>query len=245
MNLLRGSGTVLQTCPVCTGTVAKQRKHPAFETPGQRLKPHVKYECETCGHVYTTWLPHDIDDVAALYERCYPVDGSPTPRLDAEKELVERVVRQRGGVDAVLDFGCGDNHPVIDQLEAVYACDVRPGYPYSGRLFRFDPDEPPPRTFDAIVSVDAIEHVQHIKRAWQWFNLSLPVGGLMAHSFPLADHHRPDHHFRRIPFHGCLFSERSLVLWADRMGFRFLGAAPLSSSDVGTVYWFEKLATPP
>jgi hypothetical protein len=162
--------------------------------------------------------------------------------------LVRRLIERLGSDIDVLDFSCGDNYPILEQEfdASLYACDIRSGYPYDGdTFFRFDPVSEPERTFEAILSVDALEHVSEPEPTWRYFNHVLPTGGIMAHSFPTATEYPRGHHFFRIPFHACLFSTESLNLWAERMGFSYRGSESLPDSDVGEVYWFKKERTIP
>ncbi|WP_161803751.1 methyltransferase domain-containing protein [Halolamina sediminis] len=223
---------------------ARLLRYPPFDTPGRQLPRHIKYECKECNHVSAEWFP-DTDKLGVLYEDCYPSKSdSPNPRIHSEVEIINRIVNRLGDGVNVLDFSCGDNYPILqkDLDVSLRACDVRTGYPYDGdRFFKFNPDSEPEQTFQAIFSVDALEHVSELESTWRYFNRALTMGGLMAHSFPTATAYPKGHHFYQIPFHANLFSEESLDRWAEKMGFAYTGSDPLPSSDVGSVHWFKKV----
>ncbi|MCK4326937.1 MAG: methyltransferase domain-containing protein [Candidatus Diapherotrites archaeon] len=236
---------VLMACPVCESVEARVLHYPPFKTPLKRLPAHDKYLCENCGHVYSKIFPEDILQMGKIYTYCYGQNTEATPRKESEKRLQYELIEKLGRGGAYLDFSCGNNFSVAYELRKegteAYACEIREGYPYDDKIFfRYNPREPFTEKFDGISSVDAIEHIQGIRQAWQFFNKSLKKNGLMAHSFPTTFKYGHNHHFFRIPFHTCLFSEKSLRLWSKKMGFKYLGEASLKNSDVGVSYWFKK-----
>lgn len=245
-----GWGTLTAaSCPVCRCVRSTRLRYPSFEAPNTTVPPHDKYECRSCGHVFTRWLPDDVDDVGNVYSEAYD-DGrpEPNPRKPVERTLLDRAIEQMGSEGRYLDFSCGDNYSVVGDCRSegldVHGCDIRESFPTDlDGLFRYHPEMSVERPFDGIVSVDALEHVQDVGSAWRFLNRSLVEGGVMLHSFPTAFRFHKGHHFFRIPFHACLFSRESLSRWSEHMGFEYLGERELPDSDVGYYYAFEKTRT--
>lgn len=239
---------VAASCPVCRHVEATRLRYPRFETANMIIPSHDKYECRSCGHVFTRWLPDDIDDLGDLYSMAYDTDeiAGPNPRKSAERKLLNRAMEERGADGNYLDFSCGHNYSVVTDArsdgEQVYGCDIRDSFPVEREgLFQYHPEMSVPREFDGIVSVDALEHVQDLEAAWQFLNRALVEGGVMLHSFPTAFRFHRGHHFFQIPFHACLFSRESLSRWSERIGFAYRGERELPGSDVGYYYAFEKV----
>lgn len=238
---------VAASCPVCGHVRSLQLSYPPFETPHLPIPAHDKYKCCTCGHVFTQWLPNEINALGDLYSEAYDEEGTPAPnpRKSAERRLLDMSMEEHQE-GSFLDFSCGNNYSVVMEARSegfdVYGCDIRESFPAELEgLFQYHPSMDVPRTFDGIVSVDALEHVQDMESAWRFLNRSLEDGGVMLHSFPTAFRFHRGHHFFQIPFHACLFSRESLSRWSKQMGFKYRGEHVLTGSDVGYYYEFEKV----
>ena len=240
----------LATCPVCNHYQAYILPYPAFKTPLKKLPPHDKYLCSYCGHVYTRWLSQSVNQIGQIYSACYDQKEqrkiNANPRKTAQKKLLLLLAKKTKKQGCYLDFACGDNFSIAADLRKeglkVWACEIRNKYPYDNKVFfRYNPSKPFKKKLAGIASLDAIEHIQTIKKTWRFFNLSLKKNGLMVHSFPTAFRYHYYHRFFRIPFHACLFSRKSLLLWSKKMGFKYLGEEALPESDVGVCYWFKKV----
>lgn len=239
---------VAASCPVCRHVEAARLQYPAFDTENVRIPTHDKYECRSCGHIFTRWLPDDVDDLGELYSKAYDTDETPepNPRKSAERELLDRAMEEQGKEHRILDFSCGNNYSIVTEARSdghqVFGCDIRDSFPAEREgLFYYHPEMSVPHEFDGIVSVDALEHVQDIESTWRFLNRALVEGGVMLHSFPTAFRFHRGHHFLQIPFHACLFSRESLSRWSERMGFAYRGERELLDSDVGYYYAFEKV----
>lgn len=239
---------VAKSCPVCQHIEAIRLRYPAFETPNITIPPHDKYECQSCGHVFTKWLPNDIHNLGNLYSKAYDTDEvvKPNPRKSIERKLLDRIMEDLGDENRYLDFSCGNNYSVVTEArsngEQVFGCDIRESFPDDQEgLFHYHPEMTISCEFDGIISVDALEHVQDIESTWRFLNRSLVKGGIMLHSFPTAFRFHKGHHFFQIPFHACLFSRQSLRQWSEKMGFEYRGERKLFGSDVGYYYVFEKV----
>lgn len=238
---------VAASCPVCQNIEATQFRYPSFGTPGEEIPPHNKYRCRSCGHMFTRWLPPNIDDIGDLYSRAYDTHEEPeaNPRKEIERVLLNESMEECGKNGCYLDFSCGNNYEAVLEARSkghnIFGCDIRESFPADQEgLFQYHPEMNRSQDFDAIVSVDAVEHIQNIESAWKFFNKSLKEGGLMLHSFPTAFRFNLGHHFMQIPFHACLFSEESLHRWSQQMGFKYCEERELPGSDVGYYYVFEK-----
>lgn len=240
---------VLMQCPICDNLEAYILHYGSFRTSrGNKLASHNKYICAKCSHVYSNWFHTETNKMGELYanffhDRPWPI--APNPRKKAQEELINMLIQKRDKDGDYLDFACGSNFSIAYEMREkdvnVFACDIRNDLPYDNEiLFKCTPSKPFDEKFDGISSIDAIEHIQNIYETWKFFNKSLKKDGLMVHSFPTTFKYSYAHYFFRIPFHFCLFSKESLLLWCDKMGFEYLGEENLHGSDVGECYWFKK-----
>jgi SAM-dependent methyltransferase len=242
-------------CPVCEGTAAKSIgfgragyvNGPSAALP--EVQTHRKYLCSHCGHLFTPWLDGDLQQVSAKYGGIYGSDQlyRENERAAFQLGLIQYALKHlgRGQGVRVLDFGCGPNisptKKMRDRGYDVRCCDILEGYPYDGEVFfRYRLEEA--RwfgSFDAIVSIDVMEHLGDTVSAWRNLNRLLKPGGMMAHCFPTRMHYSLRHACCSTPFHTCIFSWKSLQILTGKTGFR-LEAIDSFNADVPFVFRFRK-----
>jgi SAM-dependent methyltransferase len=126
-------------------------------------------------------------------------------------------------------------------MEAL-SCDILPHYPYDGQFFfRYDPnDRSRDGQFEAIISIDVIEHLGNTLDAWKSLNKLLKPNGVMAHSFPSRIHFSLLHDHCAAPFHTSLFSRKSLELLSAKAGFSLEAIEPFPAG-IPYVFRFRKI----
>lgn len=243
-------------CPICGFNATKSIlfgraqyvNGPSAELP--EVKSHRKFLCEACGHFFTSWLDGDLSEVSSKYQGIYNNNKllKENGRASYQLGLMKYVLQKSGGIDKlrILDFGCGPNVSPTKTMRAaghdVHCCDILDIYPYDGDVFfRYDLSkvrslEP----FDAIVSIDVVEHLGNTFEAWRGFNKMLKLGGKMAHCFPSRFHYSLRHKYCTTPFHTCIFSKQSLSIILKKAGFQLSAIDPFSA-DVPYVFYFEKV----
>jgi len=214
------------------------------------VQTHRKYLCPHCGHFFTLWLDIDVEQISTKYQGIYDADQlfRENERAAYQLDLIRYALRHLEGKDnvAILDFGCGPNtSPTMTMRGAGYdvrCCDILSGYAYDGDIFfHYDPaDTRWLGSFDAIVSIDVIEHLGNTVSAWHNLNHLLKADGIMAHCFPTRLHYGLHHNYCATPFHTCIFSRKSLQILAAKSGFKLEAIEPFQA-DVPFVFRFRKI----
>ena len=243
-------------CPVCDRSKTKSISFgcdrringPSATLP--EVRSHVKYVCMGCGHYFTAWLDTDLEQIGEKFEGIYESDQlfRENSRAAYQLNLLSYALKRLEGKSAprILDFGCGPNtSPTMTMREDghdVRCCDILGSYPYDGDIFfRYDGEDTRwERQFDAIVSIDVIEHLGNTRSSWRELNRLLAPDGIMAHCFPTRLHYGLRHPCCRTPFHTCIFSRESLQLIAEKSGFRLEAIKPFDA-DVPYVFYFRKI----
>ncbi|MEI6788335.1 MAG: methyltransferase domain-containing protein [bacterium] len=246
-------------CPICESSkhmVLECGKTP-FVTGASKTLPEVrncrKFQCSTCGHIWTPWLNQDLGNVSAIYDGIFQESSNESIdvnfRSAYQLELLTLAFAETGGKKPCLDFGCGPNFSVTQLLNKLglpaYCCDISNHYPYDGKtFFRHSYDTRWTHQFGGIASVDVIEHLGNTVETWRYFNQILQPEGVMYHIFPTTLHYDLRHHYVTNAFHLCIFSEQSLTLLCEKTGFEFCGMVPsiISSSDptLQNIFHFKK-----
>lgn len=242
-------------CPICGRTTASCAVYgPAEYVNGPSatlplVQGHTKYLCKHCGHFFLPWAGTDLEDTRAMYRGIYAGDVGKTENKRAafQLNLIRYVIGHLGtqANPVVLDFGCGPNtSPAQRMREAGYdvrCCDILDAGPADAAVFfQYDPaDSRWNGRFDAIVSVDVIEHLGDTLEAWRALNRLLRPGGIMAHCFPSRIHYSLRHKCWATPFHACGFSRKSLEMLARKTGFEWETTEPFPA-DVPFVFRFRK-----
>lgn len=194
-------------------------------------EPHHKYLCLYCGHYFTPWLDIDIRSVGRKYQELHGV-YDPTPLFRENKRAAFQLNLIRYALDhlagkcdpRILDFGCGPNISPTTTMRHeghdVRCCDIIDGYHYDNEIFfRYDiTDTRWLGAFDAIVSIDVIEHLGNTLEAWRHLNKMLKPDGIMAHCFPTRMHYSLCHCYFSVPLHTSIFSKTSLDMLTAKTG---------------------------
>ena len=244
-------------CPICDRSVnrsitfghAEYVTGPSMSLP--EVQSHRKYLCSNCGHFFTPWLDTNLAEVATKYQGIYDSDQllQENERAAYQLGLLRLALDHLGDKPDVriLDFGCGSNiSPTKTMREEGYdvrCCDILDIYPYDGDVF-FRHDLEDTRwygKFDAIVSIDVIEHLGNTVQAWRSLNQLLKRDGVMLHCFPTRLHYGLRHSYCESPYHTCIFSRKSLRILTDMTGFT-LEAIESFDADVPYVFRFRKMA---
>lgn len=243
-------------CPICDADEAQVLEYEAAahidgaSAALEEVQAHRKHLCTACGHLFSRWLDAGLGDVAQRYEGIYSGDQlyRENSRAAYQLALMRYALRRLGDPpDArILDFGCGPNVSPARTLRAegrdARCCDILSGYPYDDDVFfRYDRNDLPRHgAFDALVSIDVIEHLGDTIEAWLGLNALLKPTGIMAHCFPSRMHYGLRHSACATPFHTCLFTRRSLSLLCARTGFQW-EAVERFAADVPYVFRFRKV----
>lgn len=242
-------------CPICGGDWAQVISYKAARhidgasAALEEVQAHRKHLCTACGHLFSRWLDAGLGDVAQRYEGIYSSDQlyRENSRAAYELALMRDVLRRLDRNEpSILDFGCGPNASPARTLRAegrdARCCDILSGYPYDGDVFfRYDRNDLPRHgAFDAIVSIDVIEHLGDTVEAWLGLNALLKPDGIMAHCFPSRMHYGLRHPACATPFHTCLFTRKSLSLLCARTGFQWEGVERFAA-DVPYAFRFRKV----
>lgn len=244
-----------ETCPICgmSRTKAIEYGRDEYVTGSSLQIPevqgHSKYLCLNCGHFFTNWLKRNIETTAKLYSGRYHGNELFIENFRAkfQKELLYYVLKRLNCPEKarLLDFGCGPNiSPTYKLREEGYdvrCCDILPDYKYDGDIyFQHTNDSMKWRGhFDAIVSIDVIEHLGNTLETWLYFNQVLKINGIMAHCFPSRYHFGFNHYTFRTAFHTCLFSKNSLSLLLEKTGFVLEAVEPFDA-DIPYLFRFRK-----
>jgi SAM-dependent methyltransferase len=243
-------------CPVCGARTNRAISYacPAYITgpssKREEVRHHEKSLCEACGHLFTDWLDEDVKEVGTVYEGIYSGDHlfKENPRAAYQLGLLRYAISHLKGManPSLLDFGCGPNlspsRTLREEGIRTLSCDILPNYPYDGQLFfRYDPeDRSHDRQFDAIISIDVIEHLGNTLDAWKSLNRMLRPNGIMAHSFPSRIHFSLLHDHCAAPFHTSLFTRRSLDILTAKAGFSLEAIEPFPAG-IPYVFRFRKV----
>ncbi|MCK5014128.1 MAG: class I SAM-dependent methyltransferase [Candidatus Omnitrophica bacterium] len=214
------------------------------------VQTHRKYLCSYCGHFFTPWLDIDLEQISTKYQDIYDSNQlfQENERASYQLDLIRYALKHLDGKEnvAILDFGCGPNRsPTMTMREAGYdvrCCDILDRYVYDGDIFfRYDmADTRWFGSFDAIVSIDVIEHLGNTVSAWRSLSRLLKADGIMAHCFPTRLHYSLNNNYCATPFHTCIFSRKSLRMLAAKTGFKLEAIEPFQA-DVPFVFRFRKI----
>ncbi len=141
-------------------------------------------------------------------------------------EITNRIVRS----GTVLDFGCGTGGDCIELARS--GCERVIGFDIQDRFLRIARGNAetagvgdrctftmePPRSIDAIVSIDAFEHFSNPASALKTMHAMLRPGGRIYVSFgPTWYHPLGGHLFSVFPWAHLLFSETALCAWRSHV----------------------------
>lgn len=248
------TGFIEKRCPVCRYVRAVGvRLAPAeYITGGAAVLPevreHIKYICCRCGHYYSDWLDGNVVNIADKYNDRYENEQSlqENERIAFQRQLLEQaLLRLNRDTARVLDFGCGGNFRAAQEMHAqgknTYCCDILDGLPYDHEgFFKLSYNIKDHRGFfDAVVSIDVIEHLGDTFKSWAYLNRILRPKSIMLHCFPTLLHYATDHPYFQDPFHVCIFSGTSLSILCERTGFSLVGVESFPA-DVPHLFVFQK-----
>lgn len=239
-------------CPICTHGNSLQFAPPPGKANGAAAPR--KYLCRRCGHFFDPGLDGSLDRAATVYRQ----DKTPAAltqenaRSVHQLSLLRRVLARLDTPEdaCVLDFGCGSNRSPTRTLRAegidAHCCDILADYPYDEDIFfQYELNDPHWRgRFDALCSIDVIEHLGDTLKAWGSLNRMLKPGGWMAHCFPARMHYALRHPTCLAAEHACIFSRRSLQMTSQATGFRLMGVS-FFPADVPFVFEFQKVGEAP
>ncbi len=258
LDLLKAPVVFSAPCPICGkkatrvisfGPYHYYRDNLVSSCP--QVQGHQKHVCLSCGHYFTPWLDESLQSVATIYEmteKTPPEEQSENPRSQFQLSLLRYVVAHLGSKPglSLLDFGCGANRTPTHVMRKLgydaHCCDILDGFPFDNDVFfRYEINDA--RwfgRFDAITSIDVIEHLGNTLSAWRNLNRLLKPNGIMAHCFPTRMHYGLRHWYCANPVHVCFFSRRSLRLLTRMTGFR-LEVVEKFDADVPYVFRFRKV----
>lgn len=246
-------------CPICGIQTTRKISFPSLvNSPAScqslpEIHDHLKHLCTNCGHLFASWIDGNLQKTGKTYQQYHGFYNSEplyqeNERAPFQLALLRYILPYLSHLPEVriLDFGCGANtSPTITMRAEGYdvrCCDILDGYPYDDQIF-FRYKHHDARwlgAFDAIVSLDVMEHLGNTVDAWCNLNRLLKPNGLMAHCFPTLWTYPLRHSYFACPLHICIFSKQSLHLLMNKTGFS-LETMESFPSDVPFVYRFRKI----
>jgi SAM-dependent methyltransferase len=170
------------------------------------------------------------------------------PRMAFAPLLLAYLIWRTGG-SRFLDYGCGYNYSYIYELRSrgfdLWGCDISAAVPYSRYVRRLPAEEYPTAWFDAIYSIDVMEHVAEFFADFATMARIVRPGGLVLHNtisldrYWKGDGQPPDDPMVWAPWHCSVFSNRSVALLAEKSGLEFCGTVR-THSDTGLAFLFRK-----
>lgn len=217
---------VFVKCPICDHAKSKVFHYGLDMFAPDISQGHDKFCCCNCGHLFATWLIGE--DVGKLYSSIQQDEVlHENNRKELQNEMMRIGLKYSDGYN-VLDFSCGANYRAAQELReegyCAYSCDIMPGFPYDDHFFKYTD-----RTrhqykgvFDAISSVDVMEHLNTPIEDFQAFNDMLVPGGYMVHFTPFIEYIPLHGSHADTAFHTCFVSNKSLKILCEKTGFKLI-----------------------
>ena len=213
--------------------------------------PHDKYYCPACHFLWAEVFDNlSLAEYGVKYtENNYDHQRRPVePRMAFAPLLLAYLIWRTGG-SRFLDYGCGYNYAYIYELRSrgidLWGCDISATVPYSRYVRRLPDEGYPPGWFDAIYSIDVMEHVAEFFADFAAMARIVKPGGLILHNtisldrYWKGDGQPPDDPMVWAPWHCSVFSEKSSALLAEKIGLKFCGTVR-THSDTNLAFLFRK-----
>ena len=249
--------TADKKCKLCGNSAdiwAIHYPHYVFRSGNFEAPPwfaHDKYYCPTCHFLWAEVFDNlSLAEYGVKYtENNYDHQRRPVePRMAFAPLLLAYLIWRTGG-SRFLDYGCGYNYSYIYELRSrgidLWGCDISAAVPYSRYVRRLPDEGYPPAWFDAIYSIDVMEHVAEFFADFATMARIVRPGGLILHNtisldrYWKGDGQPPDDPMVWAPWHCSVFSEKSATLLAEKSGLEFCGTVR-THSDTGLAFLFRK-----
>ena len=244
-------------CKICGGSNGIIQTHypPMIFRSGDFEAPpwfaHEKFYCPHCRFMWTDVFDKlDAEAYGCKYlENNYDHQRRPTEsRMAFAPSLLRTLINLNAG-RRFLDYGCGYNHTYIYELRSrgfdLWGCDISPAINYSRYITQIPFDRFPDDFFDAVYSIDVMEHFADPVNDFSDIARMVKPGGYLLFntisldSYIKGEFQPPDDPMVWAPWHCSIFSTDSAERLAELSGLDFKGAMR-TNSDTGLAFLFRK-----
>jgi SAM-dependent methyltransferase len=246
-----GNGARSESCGLCgTSDLSLRYSDVVLTDPDpEAVRVRSIWDCERC-HAYWSSLPPDV--ASAAYYRQKPEEDH--AQLEAGSQ---RFTRVRAAIEAglgrqprrLLDVGCAGGAHFDVYGEAVERFGVEPAASAAAILAErgvtwlgASTDDAPAGGFDAVASLDVLEHIEEPRSFLDGLDRCLAPGGVLALVTGDIDSFSARFGGRRwiyyaLPEHCAFYSERALRrYWVEERGYEQLGKTWIANTDVNAAY---------